>query len=114
MKKKIRRFDWVDILLGIWLILSPWKLNYAFNDSAAECAIGLGVVLVFFNLISVCRFVDQGQEVFNIMLGVMLIIYPIILNLPIEQLATINVLFVGTIIIIVGALQLFILKKSRY
>ncbi len=107
MYVKIRWLDWLDILLGCWLVLSPWKLDNSFNETATEYIIVLGVILILFNLISVCRLVDQGQEVFNIMLGVLLIICPLILNLPIEELGTINVVLVGGIILTLASWQIF-------
>jgi len=104
---KIRWLDWINILLGFWLILSQWKEGYALSGPATEYTIVLGIVLIIFNLISVCRLVDQGQEVFNIMLGVLLIICPLILNLPIEELGTINVVLVGGIILTLASWQIF-------
>jgi len=109
---KIRWLDWLDILLGCWLVLSPWKLDNSFNETATEYIIVLGVILILFNLISVCRLVDQGQEVFNIMLGVLLVICPLILNMPIKELRAINVLLVGGIILILASWQMFKLTKN--
>jgi len=109
---KIRWLDWIDILLGFWLVLLPWKLNNSFNEAATEYIIVLGVILILFNLISVCRLVDQGQEVFNIMLGVLLIICPFILNLPIGELGTINVVLVGGIILTLALWQIFKIRNN--
>jgi len=109
---KIRWLDWINILLGFWLILSQWKEGYALSGPATEYTIVLGIVLIIFNLISVCRLVDQGQEVFNIMLGVLLVICPLILNMPIKELRAINVLLVGGIILILASWQMFKLTKN--
>ena len=34
--------EWANLLLGLWLIVSPWLLGFA-HTSAMHCSIGVGV-----------------------------------------------------------------------
>ena len=40
--------EWVKLLLGIWLIVSPWLLGFA-HTSAMHYSIGIGVAIAFFS-----------------------------------------------------------------
>jgi hypothetical protein len=68
--------DWVNVALGIWLVVSPWETDYSLNTTTKENALGLGAVLIVFNLISVLRVKEEGQEILNIVLGAWLVLSP--------------------------------------
>jgi hypothetical protein len=38
--------EWVNLLLGVWLILSPWALGFA-HTRAMHVSIGLGAMVTF-------------------------------------------------------------------
>jgi hypothetical protein len=38
--------EWANLLLGIWLIVSPWVLGFA-HTSAMHCSIGVGATVAF-------------------------------------------------------------------
>jgi hypothetical protein len=40
--------EWVKLLLGIWLIVSPWLLGFA-HTSAMHYSIGIGATVAFFS-----------------------------------------------------------------
>jgi len=94
----IRWQDWAAILLGAWLVASPWQLDFALNHAAMGDACGLGVVLIIFNLISVARLLEQGQEIFNIIAGAWLVLSPYALNFSGERNPTVDVIAVGVVV----------------
>ena len=49
----IRWQDWMTVLLGAWLLASPWQLDFALNHAAMGNACGVGVALIVFNLMAV-------------------------------------------------------------
>jgi hypothetical protein len=102
----IRWQDWIAILLGAWLTISPWQLDFTLNHAAAGNACGLGVILVIFNLMSVARLLEQGQEIVNIMAGIWLLLSPYSLDFASERNAAINVMVVGTVIVCLAAWQM--------
>jgi len=110
---KIRWQDWLDVLLGGWLIVSPWQLSYTVqNETATSNALGLGAVLVVFNLLSACRLTDSGQEILNILLGVWLIISPYALNFTSAKSPAINTIMVGSMVVVLACWQLYDATKS--
>ncbi len=76
----IRWQDCTAILLGAWLLISPWQLEFTLNHSAMGNACGVGALLVLFNVMSVARLMEQGQEIVNILAGFWLILSPYALN----------------------------------
>ena len=40
--------EWLTVALGIWLIISPWMLDFAASRSATWNAVGAGIVLAVF------------------------------------------------------------------
>jgi hypothetical protein len=107
MMARVRWQDWTIVALGCWLAASPWQMGFWLDKAATENACGLGAALVIFNLISACRLVDKGQEIFNILLGVWLILSPYALSFA-EQSggAAIDTLAVGVAIVALAFWQL--------
>jgi hypothetical protein len=102
----IRWQDWANFLLGCWLVVSPDQLEYSLNAAASGNALGLGAVLVIFNLISACRLVEKGQEIFNIMLGTWLLLSPFALGFEPAREATINAMTVGALVVVLAVWQM--------
>jgi len=102
----VRWQDWANVLLGCWLVVSPDQLGYSLNAAASGNAFGLGAVLVIFNLISACRLVEKGQEIFNIVLGIWLLLSPFALGFEPEREATINAMTVGALVAVLAVWQM--------
>lgn len=102
----------MDVLLGCWLVVSPWAMGYSLIKDATANACGLGAVLTVFNLISACRLLDEGQEIFNILLGSWLILSPYPLNFATENGPTINAIMVGAIIVVLAVWKLYDATKA--
>ncbi|MGA8148565.1 MAG: SPW repeat protein [Gallionellaceae bacterium] len=108
----IRWQDWIDVLLGCWLVVSPWEMEYSLNEAATANACGLGAVLVVFNLISACRLSDEGQEIFNILLGSWLILSPYSLNFAMAKEPASNAIVVGAIVVALAGWQIYDAAKA--
>jgi hypothetical protein len=108
----IRWQDWTNVLLGFWLVVSPWEMEYSLNEVATANACGLGGVLLVFNLISACRQLDQGQEIFNILLGAWLILSPYSFGFSTEKEPTINAIVVGIMIVALAGWQIYDATKA--
>jgi len=99
--------DWADILLGCWLAVSPWQMGYTLNGTATANACGLGAVLIIFNLISVYRLVDEGQEIFNILLGIWLICSPYVLGFALDKQPAGNAIVAGLVVAVLAVWQIY-------
>ncbi len=109
----IRWQDWMNVLLGFWLVVSPWEMEYSLNGAATANACGVGVVLLLFNLISVARLLDQGQEIFNILLGIWLVFSPYSLSFTTEREPSINAIVIGAMIVVLAGWQIYDATKSK-
>jgi SPW repeat-containing protein len=52
--------EWANVLLGIWLIVSPWALGFA-HTRAMHFAIGIGIVVAFFALLELWLQYDRAH-----------------------------------------------------
>ncbi len=88
-------------------MLSPWQMDYWLNKPATENAIGIGAVLIMFNLISVNRLIDKGEEILNILLGFWIILSPFTLNFQDQKAMMLNMILVGSLIVILAVWQIY-------
>ena len=110
----IRWQDWMTVLLGAWLLASPWQLDFALNHAAMGNACGVGVVLIVFNLMAVARLLEQGQEIFNILTGAWLVLSPYALDFAGERGPTINAVVVGSCVNCLAVWQIIdAVRKSK-
>jgi len=100
--------DWANLVLGLWLVLSPWILGFSGTSSATWNAVLLGLAV---GLLSLLRL--QGgplwEEGANVVLGVWLILSPWILGFSGEAGATWNAVIVG---LLVGLLALSVAREK--
>jgi hypothetical protein len=53
--------EWINLLLGLWLIASPWLLGFA-HTSAMHFSIGIGVVVAFMSVLEIWLVYDEEDE----------------------------------------------------
>lgn len=58
LHKGSRAAKWADMILGIWMIVSPWVLGFTQNAAATYGALAVGV-LVFF--VSLWAFLERAE-----------------------------------------------------
>jgi hypothetical protein len=95
--------DGVNLLLAIWLFISPWTLGYSAITAASWNAWIVGVVLFVLSLASLTQF-QRWEEWVNTLLGLWLIVSPWVLGFSINTTAKWNMVIVG---VIAGALALW-------
>ncbi len=71
--------DWVDMVLGVWLAISPWVLGFTDNDAATRNALIVGVAVA---VLSGSTFLVYNviEEYVDVVLGIWLIISPWVLS----------------------------------
>lgn len=111
MKAK-RWQDWVNLLLGIWLFISPWVVGYVANDpGASRNAWILGVAIVIFSGIAVST-PQIWEEVINILLGIWMIISTWVVGFTTRAAET-NAVIVGILLIIFAIWAMIIDRDWR-
>ena len=101
MKEK-RWQDWLNLLIGIWLFISPWVLGFAGSEfSASWNAWILGVAIVVFSAIAV-SIPQAWEEVINILLGIWMVISSWVIGVTSRAVET-NTVIVGLLVILFAA-----------
>jgi hypothetical protein len=101
MKEK-RWQDWLNLLIGIWLFISPWVLGFAGSEfSASWNAWILGVAIVVFSAIAV-SIPQAWEEVINILLGIWMVISSWVIGITNRAVET-NAVIVGLLVILFAA-----------
>lgn len=91
--------DWVNALLGLWMVASPWILDFVDSDRvAAQSAWILGAAILVFAGIAI--YVPKvWEEALNLILGVGLIASPWALGFADQQTPMTNAVVVGLLVI---------------
>jgi hypothetical protein len=65
--------DWCNLLLGIWLCVSPWALRFVDDRAAAENAVFVGFLIILAEVFtfSMLRVVEEW---INVVLGMWLVV----------------------------------------
>lgn len=95
--------DAINVLLGIWLIASPWVILEAATGLAAWNAWVLGVIIAVAALAALIAF-HRLEEWASVLFGVWLIVSPWILGFGTLMPAVVNQVVVG---VLVGGLALW-------
>lgn len=90
--------DWVNIVLGAWLLMAPWALGFAEPQGpAAWTAWALGAAVIIFATTAV--YVPKAwEEGINTLLGLGLAVSPWALGFADHETATSNAVIVGILI----------------
>lgn len=99
---KIKRWqDWGNLILGVWLVLSPWVLGFTDNLVAASTAWVLGAVIGVFAGIAVYM-PKVWEEAVNVVVGACLLGSPWIVGFADHENATNNAVIVGALVVALG------------
>jgi len=77
---KQRWQDWVGLVLGILMVLSPFALGFTGMTAAAVSAWVLGVASIVLFAVALFRPEEQWEEWVNLALGILLILSPFALG----------------------------------
>src|SRR5256885_1516128 len=90
--------DWVMLVLGVWLYLSPFILGYTdYGNSMSVNSFTFGIIVAALALAALSR-PQMWEEWVNLVLGLWLIIAPFALGFRYETAATTNHIVVGLLI----------------
>ncbi|MFC4307778.1 SPW repeat protein [Steroidobacter flavus] len=90
--------DWGNLILGLWLVISPWALGFADHQVAAPTAWIIGAVIAVFAGIAVYM-PKLWEEGVNIVVGAALVASPWVLAFADHETAAMNAAIVGTLVV---------------
>ena len=110
---KMRRWqDWINLILGVWLFISPWVVGYAGMASAAAWnAWILGVAIVVFAAFAVSM-PQIWEETVNIILGVWMVISPWVLGFTGTRNVEANAVIVGILVVVFAAWAMTLARQQ--
>jgi SPW repeat len=101
--------DWCSWLLGIWLCLSPWTLEFSFEPTATRTAVITGALIILAEVVTLS--VYRGwEEWINVLLGFWLVICSWVLGI-VSLAAKANFVVVG---LLVTALAFYEIWEARH
>lgn len=89
--------DAANLVLGLWLVASPWALKFTGQGTAAWNAWGVGTVIAIAALAALIAF-QKWEEWVNAALAAWLIVSPYVLVFGSQATATWNQLVVGVLV----------------
>lgn len=98
--------DWVNLILGVWLFVSPWILAYAMQDAAAWNAYILGAAIVVFAAIA-AYMPKAWEEMINTLLGVWLVLSPYVLGFAAQTMIAVHTVVVGVLVTVFAVWAMF-------
>lgn len=99
-----KALDWLNLILGLWLIISPWALGAASALAFTWTAVILGVCLAGVSIWALVRARDTTPEWSIIVLGALVFIAPWVLGFYGLMAAAWNAWLVGVAAVVIAAL----------
>jgi len=102
--------DWASWLLGFWLLLSPWTLNYSDDAIAMRTAVLTGFALIFVEVVTLSVF-RPWEEWADVLIGAWLIAAPFVMNF-VSPVGTANAIIVGALVMALALYELWQLNAG--
>lgn len=90
--------NWVNVILGIWVVISPFVLGFSNRTAMMWNDIATGAAIV---LVALFRSASRSTTLLNVLLGVWLVVSPFVLGAS-RAVAVRNNIVLGAIIAIVA------------
>lgn len=102
--------DWINLLLAIWLFISPWVLQFypgatSAAPAAAWSAWVLGIIVAVFSIAALVK-TQLWEEWINLLAGIWIFISPWVLRYTTTPQALGNALVIGALVFILAVWDL--------
>jgi xanthine/uracil permease len=104
--------DWVNLILAVWLFISPWVLNFAGQQRPSWDAWIVGIIVGVLSIAALTQ-VQDWEEWINLLLGAWLFISPWVLGFSDNHMISSNAWIVGVLIFLVAASELTVVKQIK-
>ena len=103
--------DWVNLVLGLWVLISPWALRFATAEHAWNAyLVGAGIaILAAAALIAF----QPWEEWVNLALGAWLLISPWLLGFSTATIAMWNAVIIGALVVVFAGWALAHMQGPR-
>jgi hypothetical protein len=101
----MKRVSWINLILGIWLIISPFVFGSMRVTVANDILLGVLLVATSWWILATLTVAAVGVTWFQMLCGIWLVIAPFVLSYRAVTHALANDVGVGIIVFIVGLLE---------
>jgi hypothetical protein len=102
--------DWANLILAIWLFISPWVLSFAGQQNPSWDAWIVGVIVAVLSIAALTQ-VQVWEEWINLLLGAWLFISPWVLGFSGNATISWNAWIVGVLIFLIAASELSTVRQ---
>jgi len=100
--------NWLSLGFGVWLLLSPWLLQFGHDEIAVTNALVIGFLIIVAEIFSFSA-LGALEELIDLILGLWLLVSPWILSVS-SPAAEVNFIIVGLLAL---ALSIYELWEAR-
>jgi SPW repeat-containing protein len=100
--------DWVGAVLGVWMVVSPWVLDYG-GMTVSQNAVLVGFLLIAIEFVALSVAFRAWEEWISVILGAWLVVSPWVLGAALVP--TVNFVIVGMLVL---ALALYEIWDERW
>jgi hypothetical protein len=101
--------DWASWVLALWLLISPWAMDFSLEEPATRNAVIVGALLLALEVVTLSAF-GTWEEWGNIIIGAWLVLSAFVLPLA-NAGARLNFIVVGAIVVALALYELWDLKQ---
>ena len=102
----MKRVSWITLILGIWLVISPFAFGSTVVNAAASNNVVIGVLLIGSSWWILAASHDvTGLSWFQMLCGIWLVVAPFVLHYGATRHSTMNDVVVGGATFLVGLLE---------
>jgi hypothetical protein len=111
MKRNQPALDVLNLILSIWLFLSPWIVGFAGIVPAAWVAWLSAIAIAVVSIAALSAF-TEWEEWINLLLGIWVLISPWVLQIRGQEPPTVVLFFTGLAVAIIAAIDLWLLHRT--
>jgi hypothetical protein len=97
--------DWLNLVLGIWICVSPWALNFTDNASATRIAVAVGFLIIVSEVFTFWA-LRSLEEWINVLLGAWLIISAWLLDIS-PSITKIDFIVSGVAVVLLAVYEIW-------
>jgi hypothetical protein len=102
--------DWASWGLALWLLISPWAVDFSFETAATSNAVVVGALLLALEVVTLSAF-RTWEEWANVLVGAWLIVSPFVLSVTSAG-ARVNFVVVGAVVVLLALYELWDLGQQ--
>jgi hypothetical protein len=105
--------DWLDMVLGFWLVISPWVLGFSGSDPAAtRNAVIVGIVIAALSALTFLAY-HIVEEWIDVILSLWLIVSPLVLSTSGSPVVVADFVIVGGVVLALSGYEIWAARHGH-